>query len=463
MRLFAFCLALSTRLFAASGPPVHETLRLSAVTLNRLVIQEEAAREAGLLPLKKDQLPLSVQLYLRPSGQLNFLSGPVQKAAAQVRRSVAPGSKQKDLLRETPRLAEVVNAWVEANLPLDPSLDWGNTPSTDRRLAWPSTSQIISGGKADMDGRALAATSILRALGVPARVAWARGGLTVQYWVPLKPAAPAPKPKKKAKNAPRPPLGWWALLDPQRQDAEIDAYSLDPGVLARIQWFPEQELKAKALPWQRAVFAQDQSATARAAFAASLELGRLTQTSGAMEGVSGTGTYYVLTVHGYELESEGAMASMDPVDILTPYRPHLSNWGRELPGAVNEMELEAQGLHSDRPLRLRLVNGKPRDEWKSPPPALGVQHYVSTGLRRFGSVLQATRTGDQVQGVLLRADNLSPRVGWVLSATPSGISVTTGADGSFAMNVDADAEWVELSTPAESQLLWKGDQQRLQK
>lgn len=463
MRLIALLLAIAApHAAAASGPPVHETLRLSAVTLNRLVLGDAPAREAGLLPTKKEQLPLSVQLYLRPSGQLNFLSGPVQKAAAQVRREVAPGSKQKDLLRETPRLAAAVNAWVEEKLPLDPSLTWGQTPATDRRLAWPKASEIIAGGKSDADGRVLAATAILRALGVPARTAWAKGALTVQYWVPLKPEAPAPKPKKKAKNAPRPPLGWWAQLDPNVAAVDVDAYSLDPGVLARILWFPEQELAARALPWQRAVFAQEQSATARSAFAASLELGRLTQTSEALPGVSGPGTYWVLTVHGYELESQGAMAGMDPVDILTPYHPHLTKWGREL-DPMREMELEAQGLHSDRPRRLRLVNGKPRDEWKSPPPALGVLHYVSTGLRRFGSVLQATRQGGQVEGVLLRADNLSPRAGWVLSATPSGISATTDAQGRFAMAVDAEAEWVELSTPLEKQLLWKGDQMRLQK
>ena len=234
--------------------------------------------------------------------------------------------------------------------------------------------------------------------------------------------------------------------------------------------------------WQRTVFAEGDSLAARASFDASLAAGRLSGSAGVglplsaaaqavLEGLTqGSATLWVLTVQQQRLVSDGAMASMEPVDLLTPYRPHLSSWGRELRGPVREMELEAQGVLSDRPGRLRLNSaGKPKDEWKSPPPALGVLHYLSFGLRRNRSVLQAQRDGDQISGKLLRADNLSPRAGWELSVTPQGLSYSTqtlsiGSDGAFSAGLGpeaAQAPWIDLSTPAEDQLQWNGDRQRL--
>lgn len=478
---FALLLALSPCLQArVSEPPVRESIDLSAVTLNRLVLQAPVAREAGLMPHSKKQLPLSVQLYLRPSGQLNFLSRAVQKAAAKIRHQLAPGSSQKDRLRDSDLLAGAVRDWLDVSLPLDPGVGWQSKPATDRRLAWPRVSAILEHGSADADGRVMAAVALLRALKVPARVAWARGHLTAQYWVPLK-AEPVKKRKKGAKKAPKPPLGWWALLDPSLHEAEVDAWSLDPGVLARVAWFPEQDLNAPAEGWTRAVFAEGDSVAARAAFEASLALGRITGTAGAslslsrsaqdaLQGLTRSSvTLWVLTVQRYELQSEGTMAGMDPIDILTPYRPHLASWGRELNGSVRELELEAQGLFSDRPLRLRLSNGKARDEWKSPPPALGVQHYVSFGLRRFGSVLEAKAEDGRIEGKLLRGDNLTPRKDWELHVTPMGASVSTQTlstdeNGRFGLTLTAaelSAPWVEISTPVEKGLLWNGDQQRV--
>lgn len=480
MRAFyALLLAFPALLTAGSSePPVRERLDLRVLSLNRLVLQAEPAPLAGLLPAKKNQLPLSVQLYLKPSGQLNFLSGPIQKAAAKLRRDVAPGAKQKDLLRESPRLALAVRFWLDVALPLDPSVAWAQEPTTDPRLAWPRASEILQNGKSDEDGRVVVAVAVLRALGVPARTAWARGHLTAQYWCALAPGpkAPAPpkaKPGKKGKPGPKPPLGWWAPLDPTLTDAEIDAWSLDAGVMARIQWHPEQQLSVRERGWERVVFAEGDSLAARAAYTASLELGRLTQTAAALQSLSGTaaGTLWVLTWQRYLLETEGAMATMDPVDVMTPYRPHLASWGRELPSAVRELELEAQGFWSDRPKHLRGNLLKPRDEWKSPPPALGVQHYASTGIRRFGSVLQAQRDGDVVSGKLLRADNLTPRVGWELGIYEPGQTVTAqpvaiAEDGRFGVTLSAQSAalpWVELSTPFEKDLGWRGDHQRLEK
>jgi hypothetical protein len=90
-------------------------------------------------------------------------------------------------------------------------------------------------------------------------------------------------------------------------------------------------------------------------------------------------------------------------------------------------------------------------------------------VRRFGSVLQAQREDHRISGILLRADNLSPRADWELSVTPQGLSYSTrtlrsDAEGRFELlldEVEAAAPWVELSTPQESQLLWRGDRQRV--
>jgi hypothetical protein len=261
-------------------------------------------------------------------------------------------------------------------------------------------------------------------------------------------------------------------------DVDIDAWSPDAGTLARLAWAPAQRWSGCGRGWERVVFAEGDSTAARAAFDASLSLGRLTQTAGAFSSLSlaaaaadlsPTATLWVLSWQRVQLETEGAMATMDPVDLLTPYRPHLASWGRELPSAVRELEIQAQGLWSDRPKHLRGDPLKPRNEWKSPPPALGVLHYASTGLRRMSSVLQATRNGDQVQGRLMRADNLSPRADWDLGIYAPGATQTaevlkTDAEGRFGLTLSAASAalpWVDLSTPIEENLQWKGDQQRL--
>jgi hypothetical protein len=485
-RFCAFLLAFPLVLQAGSTePPVRERLDLRLLTLNRLVLQAAPEHKAGLLPANKSQLPLSVQLYLKPSGALNHLSQPIQKAAAKIRRQIAPGAKQKDRLRESPRVAEAVRAYLDEALPLS-AIAWSSDASTDLRMAWPKASEILAAGKADAEGRARVAVSLLRALGVPARTAWARGQLTAQYWVALQPepkTPTAPKPKGKAKkakgvSAPKPPLGWWEPLDPALDPVEIDAWSLDAGVLGRILWEPEQQLSLTGSAWERVVFAEGDSAAARAAYDASLSLGRLTQTAGALQSLSAAAraaapgaTLWVLTWQRYQLETEGAMASMDPFDVLSPYRPHLASWGRELPSRVHELECEAQGYWSDRPKHLRGDAAKPRDEWKSPPPALGVLHYASTGVRRMSSVLQAKRDGDQLSGKLLRADNLSPRASWDLGVYAPGTTLTThtvssDSEGRFGLSLTAEEQslpWVELATPFEHELQWKGDHQRLER
>ncbi|HTB35023.1 MAG TPA: hypothetical protein VK842_09175, partial [bacterium] len=442
-RILILCmgLGLAAGLAAGSEPPVRESVDLRVVSLNRLELQPQAEPAWGLLPLKSKELPTSVQLYLKPSGQLDSLSRAVQKGAAQIRRAVAPGAKQKDRLRDASLLASALRDWLDINLPVDPSVDWARQSALDQREAWPKASAILANGKADEDGRALAAVALLRSLKVPARVALARGHWCAQYWRALQPVKekPQPKARKGGKNkgpgAPRPPLGQWCLLDPGLNDWDVDAYSLNAGTLARVAWKPAEELSAWPLGWDRVAFANGDSLSARAAWSASLALGRLSATAqalplsvaatAALQSVTqGSATLWVLTVQPWRFQVEGALGPLEPVQILTGYRPDLASWGRERRGVVQEMELAAQGIWSDRPEHLRVRGGALADDWSSPPPALGVLHSYRVGLRGHQSVLQAQWLGDQLSGVLLRSDNLSPRSGWTVSATAEGLSAT---------------------------------------
>jgi hypothetical protein len=434
-------------LAAGTQPPVLDSISFTRFSLNRLELVERSTPTAALLPEKKDRLPLSVQLYLKPSGQLDALQSALQKAAAAVRRRVAPGSKQKDLLRDSNLVAAAARAYLDEVLPVHPELDLGALPTTDWRLAWPKASVILKGGQADQDGRACVETALLRALKIPARTAWARGHLTPQYWVAL----PTPKAVKGAKKgAPKPPLGFWALSDPALTDLDVEAWSLDAGVLSRLHWDPAQELQVTRSGWQRMFFAE--SGTAKAALAQAEATG-LAGVSVSAD-TSAPGTYYVLSSERWTLQTEGAMAPMGVIDFLCPYRAHLGDKGRELTGPVKMLEQEGQALWSDRPVRLRLTKGKTHDEWQSPPPALGVLHYQSFGVRRPASVLQAARSVSEVAGVLLREDNLTPRAGWAIQMGQR--SFLTPEDGHFNVTLTAEeqaAPWLELKVDKDDQQL----------
>lgn len=462
--------------------PVLDAVWLSRISLNRLELQDVPARTPGLLPLKKEQLPLSVQLYLKPSGQLDSNNAVIQKLAAKVRRNVAPGAKQKDLLRDSVAVAQEVWLQLEQSLPVAQDLTVSATPTTDWRLAWPKASVIAKSGKADAQGRVMVEVALLRALKVPARTAVAAGKPVTQYWVAIVPEAPAvkekaaPKAKIKGKGAkktakkgaPKPPLGYWAVLDPSVKDEDVEAWSLDAGSLKRVYWQPQQELEVQAQGAERVVFPAALSGAAKVSFALSAQLGRLSATAqGLTQSPQAAGIYYVLSVERYRLEVEGAMAPMS-VDILSPYRPHLASWGRELPSRVRTLENEAQALWTDRPARAKLKkDGSPQDEWQSPPPALGVLHYLSVGLRRPASVLQASVKDGMLDGVLLRGDNLTGRESWDLYVTPNGTTIPTQtlvvpASGHFNLTLTASslsATALTIGTAPESGGIFKGDLQ----
>ncbi len=140
--------------FGTAGAGIR--LDLVVVSLNRLVLQPQEEPAWGLLPLKSKQLPASVQLYLKPSGQLDSLSRAVQKGAAQIRRGLAPGAKQKDKLRDADLVAGALRDWLDINLPLDPSVDWARQSALDEREAWPQGLGHPGGvteSQSDQDGR----------------------------------------------------------------------------------------------------------------------------------------------------------------------------------------------------------------------------------------------------------------------------------------------------------------------
>lgn len=460
--------------------PVFESLDLTLVTLNRLRLQPVSERVPGLLPLKSRALPASVRLYLRPTGQIDFYSSVVGRAAARIRRAVAPGSRTKYNLRDSRLVAQAVGLWLDTHIMPDPGPGSDARPCIDQRLAYPKVSVLLKGGHADGDGRALAALALLRALKVPARLATARGALVVQYWVAAKPAlspkARRHRPRSRASRShgPQAPLGWWECMDAGVNDYEIDAWSLDPSGLARLRWKPKQELVASLVGWERVAFAEGDSVSARAAFSASLEAGALSGTAMAcpltvaadavLKNLSaGEVSLWVLTAQHWRLKTEGSMLAMRRVLILTPYRPDLSDWGREQKGSVRASDIEVQGVWSDRPERLRLHKDL-QDEWSSPPPAFGMLHWYELGVRRQADLLQAALKDGRVQGVALRSDNLAPRQGWsiVVNAEGSTESARTEVDagGRFSVLMSPDMVKdrcldVTLSRPGQENTLQK--------
>lgn len=440
---------------ASSRPPVYESLDLTLVTLNRMRVEPLRERDAGLLPLKGKDLPNSVRLYLRPSGQLDSLSATVGRAAAGVRRALAPGSRQKDALRDSRRVVRALGLWLDTHLFPATGPAPASRPCLDLRMAYPKASALLKEGVTDANGRALVAVAMLRALKVPARVATARGGLVVQYWMAAKASSRAGRRRRvragRARSAgPQAPAGWWECMDPGVMDAEIDAWSLDDSSLARLRWKPKQQLGVALVGWERAAFEDGDSLVARAAFDASLGAGRLSVPAQArplsvvagsvLQGLTkGSATLWVLTAQHWRLRTEGALQGMQSVQMLTPYRPDLSSWGREQRGEVRASEIEAQGVWCDRPSRMRLHTDL-RDEWASPPPALGILHWYDLGVRRPVDILQAYRQDGRVTGVVLRTGNLTPLGAWKLTVSAEGTTQSAqssvGEDASFVLPLD---------------------------
>jgi hypothetical protein len=174
---------------------------------------------------------------------------------------------------------------------------------------------------------------------------------------------------------------------------------------------------------------------------------------------------WVLSMQRWRIQALGALLPLNPVELSTPYRPHLAAWGRERRGVVRALELEAQGVVSDRGPRLKIFGKGVADEWSSPPPALGVLHAYRVALHRPASVLQAAFTGAKVSGVLLRFDNLSPRAGWTVKVDAglmSGVPqvLTVDSDGNFVGSLSSTAgslQYLDLTSSGDE----KSDFQRV--
>jgi hypothetical protein len=121
----------------------------------------------------------------------------------------------------------------------------------------------------------------------------------------------------------------------------------------------------------------------------------------------------MLTAHRWALNAEGPMDPLNELEMLVPYVPHLKSWGAEEPPAVLRLETfnEHQTIWTNRPQRLRNGAEGVHDEWKSPPPALGAQHYLSAYFRRPPDILEAAFKGLTLTGLVVRSDSLQKREG----------------------------------------------------
>ncbi|HTA17578.1 MAG TPA: hypothetical protein VK786_07520, partial [bacterium] len=111
-------------------------------------------------------------------------------------------------------------------------------------------------------------------------------------------------------------------------------------------------------------------------------------------------------------------------------------------GAVRASDIESEGVWSDRPRRLHLhTDADLQNDWDSPPPAFGMLHWYDLGVRRPEDVLEAERKAGSVDGVALRADNLTPRQGWEVTVSADGTTQSAetevGEDGHFSLPLDA--------------------------
>jgi hypothetical protein len=461
--VFALALLGGAGVPAFAAPPVEESLGFAVVTLNHLELESPAPLSARNLPKSPFDLPTSVRPYLRPTKHIDSASAPVEKAARAVLKVLVPGPHRPDLSRDSRAVAGAVQAWLTKHLlPISPTALTG----IDLREARPKVSELLKAGAADPDGRACAAVALLRALRVPARLAYARGGLEPQIWIEAqRSGAGTPKsaPEKRSKHAlkpaaPKVPEGWWECLDAGYGDPDVDAWSLDSSEPELLRWKPAQELSIARERWERVVFDESDTQDARAAFREALASGRIpvqkrakslaVGTADVLENPAGPhGGLWELTVVGYRATVEGALAPLESMQVLTPYRPDYGTWGREQRGVLRANALDAQGVWCDRPDRLR-VHLDLKDEWASPPPALGMLHWYDFGVKGDQQAFEARRAPGRIDGVVLRADNLSPRSGWRITVSSTWSTATaqasTGKEGRFSVALDPALDAAEL-------------------
>lgn len=455
---------------AWAEPPIYDSLRLSAGVLVRGETAPEAHFSGEWTKKPQKNLPLSVGIFLKPSQVINSSTLKVQSAARSALRLLGPATNQ--VSSDPALLAGAVRAWVDLNLK-EPGADESDRAfAVDPRLARPKASEIISRGWADHEGRVRVRLAMLRSLGVPARACWFRGAAGVQYWAQwIKDEEDRPKAKGKGPSQPK---GQWVLDESAFRGEEVDAWSMDPGDLAVAFWEPAQELSVTSR-LERAYFSISDSAQAQAGLEYAKAHGRLPPLTGSGPSAAGLALpprarggakaeWFMLSLHQARFRAEGPMNPLYPLDLITHFRPVLKSWGLEAPPA--KLGLLGQSFWTDRPERVRLRKNAPIDEWKSPPPAIGMLHYASVSLRRPASVLEAELKGTTLTGKLLRADSLSPRTGWDIEVAFPGLAgaltrtAKTDAKGVFSLPLEAPetaAEWIYLSGGTGNQKLGTWD------
>jgi hypothetical protein len=426
--------------------PPTDSLQVSACALLKAEARPDNPGKASY-KLDSKKTPKSVKPFLKVSGLIDFHDPKVRKAAQKIlKKARSLGGAKAD--KDPEILLKSVLGWMEENLAEAASNSLTAEFCSDWRKAWPKASLILKKGKADATGRARVGVALLRALGVPSRPCWVGGVSRIQAWMQFKAAAQprAARGAKKKKNLAKVPLGRWVVAGGLRPGEAVDSYSFDLSELAALRWSPDQDLKVADLGAGRAYYSMTEAAQAEADFAALTATGALPPAClsrlllPAPEKGDQPWEYLALTCHRYALSAEGPMDPLNELEVMLPYVPHLKSWGYEEIPAVSSLEKwkeSSEALWTDRPERLRNGAEGVRDEWKSPPPALGTQHYLSAYFRRPPDILEAALKGLTLTGQVVRSDSLQKRDGIKVRAeflnltTVPEVLLTPDAAGKF--------------------------------
>jgi hypothetical protein len=458
-RLALLALSMAGHALAGSEPPIHDSIRLSAAVMVQGQSDALPSFSGEWCKVTSKKLPSSISIYLKPSNVIDSHSPVVQKAARQVLKLLGPQATKQTL--EDPRLlAEAVRAWVDMNFS-PPDEDYEPRPyATDLRTLLPKASRLIKISQADAPGRVRVRLALLRALGVPARACWLRGEPAVQYWAQWikdgdEPKSSKSNSKNKKKSAGPPKVkGEWVLDETAFAGETPEAWSMDAGDLAPALWLPEQEL-AYTADLERAYFNLSETSIAMATLDYVSRNGHLPLSVTARVLPPRKGTWLLIANHRTRFYTEGSMEALNPMELLLPYRPRLASWGSQQRPAPESLETLATAFWTDRPDRARIKkDGQWSDDYKSPPPAYGMLHYASIGLRKPSSVLDAKRIGSQITGKLLRRDSLAPRAGWDVTLTFDDAKASqskllkTDSQGNFQVDLDAQelqSPWIKVA------------------
>jgi hypothetical protein len=403
----------------ADAPPIIDSLRVDAASLNRVVPDASAPTLAAASPRslmavgKASRLacPNSVKPFLRPSGLIDSTQARVLKAARQAVRKSRP---------DPAMYFDAVAAWLDEHLKPAPE---AGAEAMDWRKAWPSASAIAKAGKGNSLERARLGVAMLRSLGLPARPCLVDGQPRMQAWMQYA------KPQKTAgrKSAVK---GFWAVEGGLALGQSLDAWALDAGELARASWMPQEELKAEHLASERAYFSAAQEPEARAALASLTSTGRLPLSAPrSLSGPAGA-EYLVLAVERWRFSVEGSLQALSELDLLLPYVPHQASWDAEAGPATQRQDCLAVGWFTDRPERLHQPKAWGDGNWeRSKEHAVrGQLHSLALSLRRPGAVLQASLEGLTLTGRVLRSDNLAAIKGASAQAWSLGLSYVAKTD-----------------------------------